>query len=149
MDKENARKSEKRRIYFEISLHLSIYKYILESNKYEGQEMNSIKQQMKMIDKFMGDVMGDLEKLTIKTPNGYLTTLNINGYEVQAVINYEFIPACRGARGDYGMQMEPDEPAHIEFSSCQIKDGNGWYFVDLPEIVYTDILAEILEHELG
>ena len=115
----------------------------------DSNGFNKIEGQMKAIDKFMGDVMGDLEKIHTRTPSGYLTIMEINCYDVEAVIDYTFIPASRGSTGDYGVQVEPNEPAHIEFSSCQIKDGNGWYFVDLPEIVFTDILEEILVEHLG
>lgn len=79
----------------------------------------------------------------------YETTIDINGYEFPIRIEYNFIRAERGARGDYGVQMEPDYPAHIEVESVQIQYDKSWYDIDLPEIALTDTIKEILEEHVG
>ena len=96
----------------------------------------------------MGDAIKDLEKITIKAPDGYATSIEINGYEFDCIIDYTFVPLCRGGRGDFGVQTEPDDPAHIEMDAVYIKDGT-WQLIDIPEIAFTEILEEILEHHTG
>jgi len=106
------------------------------------------RESMYCLSNLMGNAIADLDKLTIKAPNGYKTTIEINGYELDCIVDYTFIPLCRGGRGDYGQKTEPDEPAHIEMDAVYIKDG-AWNLVDIPESAMTNILDEILECELG
>lgn len=83
-----------------------------------------------------------------KKPSGYETTIDINGYEFDCIIDYEIEPACRGARGDFGMQMEPDIQAQISMGEVYIFDSK-WTMIEMPESAMKDILGEILEHELS
>ncbi len=108
--------------------------------------MSKIKGQLKAIDKMMGDVIGDLNKVINRKPGGFETTIDINGYEFDCIVDYEITPACAGGRGDFGMKTEPDEPASISLSNVWILDGK-WNLVDIPELAMTDILEEIMEHE--
>lgn len=41
----------------------------------------------------------------------------------ELLIEGEFIPACKGSRGDYGLAIEPDSPAEVEFISATDNDG--------------------------
>ena len=81
-------------------------------------------------------------------PAGYETTIDINGYEFDCIVDYEIEPACKGGRGDFGMQTEPDTPAQCNMGQVWLFDGS-WQIVDIPEKAMTDVLAEILEHELS
>ncbi len=108
--------------------------------------MNKIKGQLKAIDKMMGDVIGDLNKVINRKPDGFETTIDINGYEFDCIVDYEITPACGGGRGDFGMKTEPDEPASIALDSVWILDGK-WTLTDIPVLAMTDILDEIMEHE--
>ena len=112
--------------------------------------MNKLTQQMHTIDLLMGDAMKGLDKVKLKqqAPAGYSTTIDINGYEFDCIVDYEIEPACKGSRDEYGQQMEPDEPAVINMGLVWIFDGI-WTITDIPEEAMTDVLAEILEHELG
>lgn len=110
--------------------------------------MNKIEGQMKAIDKLYDDVMGSLNNIFRQKPAGYETTIEINGYEFPCIVDFEFIPACRGSRDDYGMQVEPDEPASVEMGEVWIFD-EIWQIVDIPEKAMKDVLDEILEHELS
>ena len=74
---------------------------------------------------------------------------SIKNYEFIFRISYNFIRAERGARGDYGVQMEPDVPAHIEVNETWIFCDKEWYEIDIPEIALTDTLKEILEEHVG
>jgi len=83
-----------------------------------------------------------------KKPSGYETTIDINGYDFDCIVDYEIEPACRGARGDFGMQMEPDTTAQINMGEVYIFDSK-WTMIEMPELAMKDILNEILDHELG
>lgn len=83
-----------------------------------------------------------------KKPSGYETTIDINGYEFDCIVDYEIEPACKGGRGDFGMQTEPDEPASINMGEVYIFDSK-WTMIEMPELAMKDILNEILDHELG
>ena len=80
-------------------------------------------------------------------PSGYETTIDINNYEFDCIVDYTFIPACRGSRNEYGVPVEPDEPAGIEMGQVWIFDGQ-WNIVDIPEEAMTDTLNEILEEHI-
>jgi hypothetical protein len=43
--------------------------------------------------------------------------------ETDVTVEFNYTPPCPGSRGDYGLQMEPDEPADIEL--IEIKDTKG------------------------
>ena len=91
-----------------------------------------------------------LNKLTTKQekPSGYETTIDINGYEFDCIVDYEIEPACKGGRGDFGMQTESDSPATINMGQIWIFD-NKWQISEIPEQAMKDVLDEILEHELS
>lgn len=94
----------------------------------------------------MDKTMEDLNKLSIRSrPEGYETTIEINGYEFEAVIQYKFIPFEAGEKGDFGQLASPNVPAHIELEGIKIKEGQFWGEYDIPEEAMTDILNEILE----
>ena len=76
-------------------------------------------------------------------PSGYETTIKINGYEYDCIVDYEYIKGCRGSRNEYGVPMEPDEQPHIEMGEVWLFDGQ-WNIVDIPEQAMTDTLNEIL-----
>ena len=77
-------------------------------------------------------------------PSGYETTIEINGYEFDCIVDYEYIKGCRGSRNEYGVPVEPDEQPYIEMGQVWIFDGQ-WNIVDIPEQAMTDTLNEILE----
>lgn len=109
---------------------------------------------MNELDKVMGgvdviDVITNIvegAKRKAAKPSGYETTIDINGYEFDCIVDYEIEPACKGGRGDFGMKTEPDEPASITMGQVWIFDGN-WNILDVPEQAMKDVLDEILEHE--
>lgn len=109
--------------------------------------MNKIAGQLNAIDSFMGTVMKDLNKLRASKPMGYETSLDINGYEFDCIVDFEITPACEGGRGDFGMKTEPDEPASIYLGDVYIFD-RRWQLIDIPKKAMTEILEEILCHEL-
>ncbi|MGR3218937.1 MAG: hypothetical protein ACUZ8H_03845 [Candidatus Anammoxibacter sp.] len=82
-----------------------------------------------------------------KTPNGHACTMNINGYEFDAIIDYTFINKEIGAR-EGGLQLEPDHPAHIEIDCVYILDGKNWQIVEIPEQALEDDIEEILATHL-
>ena len=97
----------------------------------------------------MGDAIKDLEKLSIRsTPEGYLTSITIEGYEFDAVIQYKFIPLEHGEKGDYGQLVSPNVPAHIEVEGIKLKEGVFWSDYDLPEQCLADISEEILQEHV-
>lgn len=104
--------------------------------------MNQLHQSMDIIDVITNVV--DNAKKKAQTPNGYTTTIEINGYEFDAIVGYEIEPACKGGTGDYGMKTEPDSPAVINMGEVYIFDGK-WMMIDVPEKAMTNILDEILE----
>lgn len=111
-------------------------------------KVNPLELQMRQIDKFMGDVMGDLSKLSIKAkPHGYETVIEINGYEFDCIVDYEIEKGCKGSRNEYGVPMEPDTQTVVNMGEVWIFDGS-WQIVDIPEQAMTDTLAEILEEHI-
>lgn len=104
------------------------------------------KNQMKAIIKTMDSAIESLENAKKAKPSGYETTIEINGYEFDCIVDYEIEPECKGGRGDFGMKVEPDEPASITMGQVWIFDGN-WNILDVPEQAMKDVLDEILEHE--
>lgn len=102
--------------------------------------MDQLSQSMNTIDA--------IAKLKAQTPSGYRATININGYEFDAIVDYEIDPACKGGTGDFGMKTEPDSPATISIGEVYIFDGK-WVMIEVPESSMADILAEILEEEVG
>jgi len=120
-------------------------KVSLETVKVDGQ-----KEELKGFVDLMDSTIKDLEKLSIRsTPEGYETTIEINGYEFDAVIQYLLIPFEAGEKGDFGMLASPNIPAHIEVQGVKLKEGQFWSEYDLPEECLTDILEEILEAHIG
>ena len=75
----------------------------------------------------------------------YLATININGFEYDANVEYTYIDACKGSRNEYGAPVEPDESASIEINSIKLMDGDTAYSIDLPESVKEGIEDEIME----
>lgn len=115
----------------------------------EGKKMNKLDKAiggMDVIDVITNIV--DSAKRKAATPAGYVTTIDINGYEFDCIVDYELIPACRGGRGDYGQQTEPDEQADIEMGQVWIFT-DKWEIVDIPETAMTGTLEEILEAQNG
>jgi hypothetical protein len=41
----------------------------------------------------------------------------------EVTVEFNYTPPCKGSHGNYGLQMEPDEPADIEL--IEIKDVKG------------------------
>lgn len=100
--------------------------------------MDNITQAMDIIDK--------AAKAT-RTPNGYDSIIEINGYEYDAIYQYEYIRGCKGAKGDFGQPVEPDTESEVNIYKVLIKDGT-WHEVYIPDEALTDIKAEILaRHE--
>jgi len=132
--------------YLDISYDKGL-KVSVETVTVEGN-MSFTEDQEKAFEKLMGSAIKDLEKLSIRsTPEGYETSITIEGYEFDAVIQYKFIPFERGEKGDYGQLTSPNVPAHIEIEGIKLKEGQFWREYDLPEQALTDILDEILaEH---
>jgi len=117
-------------------------------NKNQSVQLTEEKRKAQSIVDLMDESIEMLKAITIRAPNGYKTTIEITGYEFDCIVDYTFTPLCRGGKGDFGQQTEPDEPAHIEMDAVYIKDGT-WNLVDIPESAMKDVLDEILEHELG
>lgn len=46
----------------------------------------------------------------------------IIGYD-QIMVEGDYTPACKGSRGDYGIPMEPDYDAEIDFLRAMRDDG--------------------------
>lgn len=77
------------------------------------------------------------------------TSIDINGAEYDIRVEYNYYPRIPGKR-DMGLQMEPDEPATIDILKVEINYNDlknpNWHSIVLPDNVYEDIEAEILEH---
>ena len=107
---------------------------------------------MNKLDKIIGgvdviDVITNIVegvKRKAATPAGYATTIEINGYEFDCIVDYEYIRGSKGSRNEYGVPMEPDEQPYIEMGEVWIFDGQ-WNIVDIPEKAMKDTLDEILE----
>ncbi len=113
------------------------------------------------LNKIMGfDVMAELtevldvslekaekRKARRATPTGYSTNININGYEFDCIVDYEYIKGCKGST-ENGVPMEPDEQPYIEMGQVYIFE-ERWELVDIPESAMKDTLDEILEHYKG
>jgi hypothetical protein len=94
------------------------------------------------------------------TTTATLTYGNDGDREFALTVEYEYHPAYRGAReGRYGVQLEPDEPAHVTISSVtgrligfctktakHIEIGDE---IDFEPLVNTEILADeiLADHE--
>lgn len=106
-------------------------------------------QELQNINKIVKTFDLAIEKLTAKraTPTGYSTTININGYEFDCIVDYEYIRGCKGST-ENGVPIEPDEQYCIEMGQVYIFDGR-WELVDIPEKAMKDTLDEILEHYKG
>lgn len=79
----------------------------------------------------------------------YKTTVNINGYQFDAVINYSHYPFMKAAT-DGGLAIEEPEPATIEIISVIIATEPDilkplYKMVWLPTAVLEEIEQEILE----
>ena len=105
--------------------------------------MNRIKQSQDVIDVITNIVEGAKRKAA--TPAGYATTIEINGWEFDCIVDYKYIRGSRGSRNEYGVPMEPDEQPYIEMNEVWIFDGQ-WNIVDIPEKAMKDTLDEILEY---
>lgn len=42
--------------------------------------------------------------------------------DLEVTVDFDYTAPCKGTRGEYGLQMEPDEPASIEIISIKTKD---------------------------
>ncbi len=62
--------------------------------------------------------------------------------EVDVVVHYDAIPACKGSRDSYGVPQEPDEPGHIEITRCYFPSDN----LVLSDAQKRDIEDQIAEH---
>ncbi len=72
------------------------------------------------------------------------TPVDVAGSEIQVNIDYDFIPACKGATdGPFGPKIEPDEPSHIEINGAFADDGK---IVDLSRRDAKRIKEEIAEY---
>lgn len=73
----------------------------------------------------------------------YKTNIQIGDVEdVPVVVEYDAVPECRGSRGRYGEQLEPDIQAHIEVNSVNlVEDGR--------EITLTTRQEERMEEEIA
>lgn len=67
--------------------------------------------------------------------------LEINGHEVDITFDYEFIAAAKGSTNEYGVPIEPDEPASVEITSIKIGDS----VIELPEELMNELEEELLE----
>ncbi len=81
--------------------------------------------------------------------DAYKTTININGYEYDAVINYSHFPFMQAAM-DGGLAIEPPEPATVEIISVSMATEPDtlkpiYKSVWLPTAVLEEIEHEILE----
>ena len=82
--------------------------------------------------------------------NTYSGVIAIGFHEFWAEVDYISIPFSKGAREAYGMQIEPDEPAHIEIEAVRVcydpdNQSGKYYPIDLPSVVLEDIMQEIEE----
>ena len=77
-------------------------------------------------------------------PSGYETTIEINGYEYDCIVDYEIEKGCKGSRNEYGAPVEPDTHTVVNMGEVWLFDGQ-WNIVDIPEQCMTDTLNEILE----
>ena len=59
--------------------------------------------------------------------------------DVELVCHVEFEPACKGSRGDYGLQMEPDYGAQATLCAAYVRD------IDVYELLSDDQRADIEE----
>jgi hypothetical protein len=55
----------------------------------------------------------------------------INDDDVEVTVEYDYTPACRGARDSFngrpgaGLPLEPDEPESVDILDTYDQDGNG------------------------
>lgn len=59
--------------------------------------------------------------------------------DISFVVDYYWHPFYAGARGDYGMQLEPDEPAHSEIK-CVYLDPDNYNYRDRPSTPEEELL---------
>lgn len=71
------------------------------------------------------------------------TTVQV--YSVDFVVDYYWHPFYAGKRGDYGMQMEPDEPAHAEIQMVYIEVAQDDERVEIMDCLSQDCLDRIEE----
>lgn len=64
--------------------------------------------------------------------------------EVDVIVHYDDVPACKGSRDSYGVPQEPDEPAHIEINKCISVIGNCGIVPSVAQ--QRDIIEQIAEH---
>jgi len=48
------------------------------------------------------------------------TTIEIDGNEYDIKCHYEYFRECKGSRNEYGVPMEPDDPAHAEINVIEL-----------------------------
>lgn len=71
--------------------------------------------------------------------------------DVPVTVEYTAYRACRGAR-ECGLQLEPDEPAHVEVENViwKTKDIHGnTVEIDVTDYVNTDNLADEIYNDLS
>lgn len=52
-----------------------------------------------------------------------ISTMNYILDDDEITVEFNYTPPCPGSRGDYGLQMEPDDPADVEL--IEIKNAKG------------------------
>ena len=93
----------------------------------------------------MDKAIEQLGLVSPKAPNGYEASIEINGYEYDAIYQYEYIRGCKGGTGDFGMKAEPDAEPEVNIYKVLIMD-DTWHEVYIPDEALTDIQTEILAH---
>ena len=75
----------------------------------------------------------------------FSTYIEIDGVEYLIEAVFDYFPAYKGSRNEYGVPMEPDGGAVAEISSIRLRDGDIWMSLELPDAVIKQLEEKILE----
>ena len=59
-----------------------------------------------------------------------INTDNDNYFELLVDVYYEYNPACKGYRDEYGLPLEPDTPESIEIESIEYNGKDLMHYID-------------------